>query len=480
MTSHRASRFRQVAVSLLLLTWLWLPVAPCRAATGGVASTTRGGLEGRLSKADDQLLEDAARRAFFYFWEQSDPKTGLTRDRVRVDGTPEREDARYVASIAATGFGLTALCIAAERGWVRPAEARERARVTLRFLADRMPQEHGWFYHFVDMRTGERWWQCEVSSIDTALLLAGVLTVRQKFRADPEIVRLATRIYDRVDFVWMLDGHPTLLSHGWKPETGFLPYRWDHYCELSVLYLLGIGSRTHAISPCSWYAWARPRITYDGYTYVAGAPPLFVHQYSHAWVDFRGLRERQLPFVNYFENSIVATRAHKAFCLDLAGEFPGYSENIWGITASDSIKGYVAWGGPPRDPAIDGSVVPCAAGGSLMFTPDITVPALRTMKERFGEKIYGRYGFVDAFNPTTGWVDTDYVGIDVGITILSAENLRTGNVWRWFMRNAEIPRALRLAGFRPDRMDRHGSNPRGSAWIRGLSSSSSAGREHTR
>jgi hypothetical protein len=438
------------ALATLVLVSIWAPAVPCQTARGGIAGA-HGVPGGRISQSDDRLLEDATQRAFRYFWDQSDPSTGLTRDRVRVDGSPHDEGHRDVASIAATGFGLTALCVAAERGWVTEAAARDRVRATLRFFADRATNEHGWFYHWMDLRTGERRWQSEISSIDTALLLAGVLTVRQRFRSDLEIVRLATRIYERVDFVWMLDGHPTLLSHGWKPETGFLEHRWDHYCELAVLYLLAIGSPTHAIPPCSWYAWSRPKISYHGYEYVSAGDPLFVHQYSHAWVDFRGLRDRWLPRVDYFENSVVATRAHRQFCLDLRSEFPGYSETVWGITASDSVKGYVAWGGPPRDPAIDGSVVPSAAGGSLMFTPDICVPALRTMYERYGDKIYGRYGFADAFNPSTGWVGPDYVGINVGITILSAENLRTGAVWRWFMRNPEIPRALRLAGLVPDR-----------------------------
>ncbi|HYY41491.1 MAG TPA: glucoamylase family protein, partial [Pyrinomonadaceae bacterium] len=187
------------------------------------------------------------------------------------------------------------------------------------------------------------------------------------------------------------------------------------------------------------------RITYTGYTYITGGP-LFIHQYTHAYVDFRGRRESWYPFTDYFANSVAATRAHRQFCLDLAREFPGYSANVWGISASDSAKGYVAWGGPPRDPAIDGTVVPYAAAGSLMFTPDISLPALRTMRAQYGATVYGRYGFADAFNPTTGWVDPDVIGIDLGITLLGAENLRTGNVWRWFMANPELPRALRLVG----------------------------------
>jgi hypothetical protein len=244
----------------------------------------------------------------------------------------------------------------------------------------------------------------------------------------------------------MLAGHPSLLSHGWKPETGFLESRWRDYSEETIVYLLAIGSPTHAIAKAAWYAWRRDPVAYEGYRYVAGAAPLFIHQFSHAWVDYRGRRDRAPSGLNYFENSVAATQAHRLFCIHLAKEFPGYSETIWGITASDSARGYVAWGGPPRDPAIDGTVVPCAAAGSLMFTPDISLPALRAMKEKYGERIYGRYGFTDAFNPTTGWVNPDVIGIDVGITLLSAENLRTGNVWRWFMRNREIPRAMRLVG----------------------------------
>ncbi len=402
-----------------------------------------------LTKDDNDFLEDLSHRAFLYFWEQADPKTGLVLDRARADGSAIDENHRGVASIAATGFGLTALCIAASRRWVESSAARERAQATLAFFAERAPREHGWFYHWLDASTGERRWNSEVSSIDTALLLGGVLTARQYFRDDREIVRLATRIYEEIDFRWMQNGHPALLSHGWKPESGFLSSVWDTYSEHTILYLLAIGSRLHSITPQSWRGWRRDWIEYAGYSYMSGAPPLFIHQYSHAWIDYRGLREKALPNINYYENSIAATRAHRAFCLDLAKEFPGYTENIWGITASDSAKGYLAWGGPPRDPKIDGTVVPCAAAGSLMFTPDICLPALRAIQEKFGgpdRKIWGRYGFVDAFNPNNGWVNSDVIGIDVGITLLSAENLRSGNVWRWFMRNVEIPRAMRMVG----------------------------------
>jgi hypothetical protein len=402
-----------------------------------------------LPRADRDLLDDLQRRGVLYFWEQADPRTGLVRDRARNTGVVETSRERNIGSIAATGFGLTALCIAHERKWLPRDRIVARVRTTLDFFANRAFNQHGWFWHFMDAATGERSWKCEISSIDTALLLGGVLSVRQYFPRDPEIARLATTIYERVDFRWMLNQDPLLLSHGWRPEEGFLRSRWDHHCELMILYLLAIGSPAHPIPPEAWYAWRRDTITYAGFTYISGAPPLFVHQYAHAWIDFRGRRDTREPRTDWFQNSVLATRAHRQFCIDLAAAFPkSYSENVWGITASDSAKGYVAWGGPPRDPAIDGSVVPCAPAGSLIFTPDICIPAIRTMRDRFGDRIYGRYGFLDAFNPATGWADQDVIGIDVGISVLSAANTQDGSVWRWFMANPEIQRALDACGLR--------------------------------
>ena len=401
----------------------------------------------QLTRDDEAFLEDLSHRTFLFFWEQADLRTGLVRDRALVDGVTDTHGDRNVASIAATGFGLTAICIGADRGWVPAEDARRRVLTTLRFLATLATTEHGWFYHFLDSTTGERHWQSEVSSIDTALLLAGVLTARQYFRDDPEIVRYARLIYERVDFSWMLNGDPFLLSHGWKPETGFLAARWDSYSEHCILYLLAIGSPTHPISREAWYAWRRPAIHYAGYTYITGGP-LFIHQYSHAWVDFRGRREERAPHTNYFENSVTATLAHRAFCVDLGRRFRSYSKDVWGITASDSEKGYVAWGGPPASPAIDGTLVPSAPAGSLMFTPDICIAALRQMRELYGTRVYGRYGFANAFNPLDRWVDPDVIGIDTGVTLLSAENLRTGNVWGWFMRNESAQLALDRVGLR--------------------------------
>ncbi|HEX6650733.1 MAG TPA: glucoamylase family protein [Pyrinomonadaceae bacterium] len=393
------------------------------------------------------FIDDLQQRSFRYFWEQADPQTGLVPDRARVDGSLLDANHQNVASIAATGFGLSAMCIAADRNWIKESEALERTRNTLRFFGTRAFQQRGWFYHWMDSKTGERRWNSEVSSIDTALLLAGVLTVRQCFHEDPEIVRLATDIYRRVDFRWMLNSDPRLLSHGWKPETGFLRPRWDTYSEDTILYLLAIGSPTYPISPLAWHALWRDRYRYEGHAYFTTiGVPLFMHQYAHAWVDYRNRRETTGDRIDYFRNSIAATLAHRAFCVNLRYDFPHFGPDVWGITASDSAKGYLAWGGPPREPDIDGTVVPSAAGGSLMFTPELSSRALLTMHERYGAKVYGKYGFVDAFNPKTGWIDTDVIGINVGIILLSAENMRSENIWRWFMQNPEIPLAMQRIG----------------------------------
>ena len=434
-----------VAVLLLLIACASLVAQPLPIVP--FSSLQLAAVNPKFTRADELFLEDLQRRSFNYFWEQANPETGLVPDRARIDGSALDKNHQDVASIAATGFGLTALAIAAERNWITRSQARERTRKTLVFFANKAFNQHGWFYHWLDAKTGERRWQSEVSSIDTALLLGGVLTARQYFRDDPEIRNLATKIYERVDFRWMLNGHALWLSHGWKPESGFLKPRWDTYSEDTILYLLAIGSPTHSISSASWYALWRDRYRYEGHAYFTTiGVPLFMHQYAHAWIDFRERRETKGDRIDYFENSVQATLAHRAFCINLAHEFPAFGPNVWGITASDSAKGYLAWGGPPRDPEIDGTLVPSAAGGSLMFTPELAVAALRAMNDKYGAKIYGRYGFVDAFNPGSGWVDTDVIGINAGIILLSAENARTGNVWRWFMRNPELPRAMRLVG----------------------------------
>ena len=402
-----------------------------------------------LSTKDDAFLEDLSSREFRFFWEQADPATGLAPDRAAVDGgAPQQEKTAGVASVASTGFALSALCVGAERGWEPREKAVERARKTLRFLLDKAPQEHGFFYHFIDMKTGVRQWSSEVSTIDTALLLGGVLTARQCFGDDAQVKALATAIYERVDFPWMLKGEPPLMSMGWTPEKGFIPARWDTYSEHMILDLLAVGSPTHPIPASVWDNWKRTTVTYGGQSYVAGDVPLFIHQYSQAYVDFRGQKDGH--GIDYFQNSVSATLAQRQFFADLGKTTPPYSQNVWGGTASDTQNGYKAWGGPPAGAVDDGTLAPCAPGGSLMFTPEESLAALREMKKRWGGKAYGRYGFVDAFNPATGWTDTDVLGIDQGITMLSAENARGGGVWGWFMKNPEVGQAMSEVGFKPE------------------------------
>ncbi len=389
-------------------------------------------LAAALTTSDQRFLDELSRRSFRFFWEQADPATGMIADRAAAAGTNRFP----VASIASVGFGLTGICIADERGWVPHRQAYERTLTTLRFLWEKLPHEHGFFYHFVDLKNGARQWNCELSSIDTALLLAGVLSARQYYRGT-EIENLATKIYERVDWPWMLAGGQTL-SMGWTPEGGFLGMRWDGYSEHMILYLLGLGSPTHPLPAETWRMWKRePVITYGGRTYLQ-CQPLFTHQYSHAWVDFRDQRD---AFADYWRNSVLATLAHRQFCYDI-----GYATNLWGITSSDGPDGYKAWGGPPAtvQPPIDGTVVPCAAAGSLPFAPAECLAALRAMRPH----AWTHYGFADAFNPRTGWTAPDVIGIDVGITLLMVENFRSGFVWRYFMRNPEIRRAVQRAGFR--------------------------------
>lgn len=394
-----------------------------------------------LSPGDLAFLDELGRREFSYFWERADPETGFVADRAPADGSPRRG----MSSVAATGFGLASLCVAAERGWIERDLALERARRTLRSLLTVAAHERGWLYHFIDMGTGARMPGSEASSIDTALLLAGALTARQCF-GDAEAASLASSLYERVDFPWMLRGG--LFSHGWTPERGFLPSRWDGYSEHMVLALLAIGSPSRPVPAGLWQRWRRGQTRYAGRAYFAGASPLFIHQYSHAFVDFRGLRDRR--GIDYHENSVRATLAHREFFQRrVLRERYGYGPDEWGLTSSDGPDGYRTWGAPAPAGSIDGTVVPSAAGGSLMFTPEESVDALRAMSRRPG--VLGRYGLADAYNPSTGWIARDALGIDQGITLLSAENARDGLVWSWFMRNPEVARAMREAGFRPAR-----------------------------
>ncbi len=399
-----------------------------------------GSAGGTGPETDDQFLDQMEQGACLFFWERASAATGQVLDRAYASGGA---DPRTVSSIAATGFGLTALCIAAQRGYLPSSQVQSRVLTTLSFIWNNLPHQNGFFYHFVDVNTGQRVNQSEVSSIDTSILLCGVLTCRQFFQ-NSQIQTLAAQIYQRVNWPWMLDGGTTF-SQGWTPEGGFLTSRYDTYCELMMLYLLAIGSTTFPVPPSSWDAFARPTITFDGFTFISGNAPLFFHQYSHAWFDFRN---KQDAYANYFNNSITASEAHKQFCLSLAGEFVDYDDNLWGITSSDSQNyGYVAWGGPPAMGPIDGSIVPCAAGGSIPFVSPDCIAVLRNVQDNYPDA-WQRYSFVDAFNPLTRWYDTDALGIDLGIATLMAENYRTAFVWDVFMKNPEVQAAMSAVGFK--------------------------------
>ena len=400
----------------------------------------------QLTPKDTALLDEITGRGVLYFLDHSDPITGLARDRAPADGAR----ATAPSSVAATGFALTAWCIADAWGWLQPGEAKRRVRETLEFVATRHAHERGWFYHFVDPATGNRAWQSEASTIDTALFLQGAIFAREYF-PDERIAHSVEVIYNRIDWQWAMNGGPTL-SHGWRPETGFIPYRWDRYAELMGMYLLGIGAARQPLPADAWHAWSRePRAHHEGRTFIA-CGPLFTHQYAHGWFDFRGRRD---AYADYWQNSVDATLAQRAWSALQKVRFPHWSEEMWGLTASDGAQGYMAWGTPGIDPDLsDGTLVPCAPGGSLPFAPRECLIVLHRMRESAGRAVWGRYGFVDAFNPHTGWASPDVIAIDVGIMLVMTENLRSELVWKKFMDAPEVRRGMQLAGFttRPNPM----------------------------
>ena len=426
--------------------------------------------------SDDQFLDLLERRAFEYFWRYADPATGLIRERVTE---PE------VASIASVGFGLTAICAAKERGWVTHEAAYTRVLTTLNTFYDDpsdpddlvVTGTHGLFYHFVNIHDGTPLWTDldGVSTIDSALLMAGVLSARQCF-TETAIVTRATAIYQAADWNWFLNDDPTTpddrgkLYMCWTPDRGnvcprvditdtsiFTKWVWAGYNEALILYLLAIGSPIHPIPPDSWDKWASTYITgtYEGYTLVIHPPgPLFAHQYPQAWVDFRGKKDK---YVNYFTNSRAATLANRAYSERVW--YPNPPFDLWGFTASDGPitdtchgKVYVDYGYPPDPGRNNGTIAPSAVGGSIVFTPRESIASLRYMYEHYHDRVWGLFGLKDSLNVTCepGWFDNDYVGIDVGIMLIMIENYRTSLVWNNFMRNPEIVAALEKAGFVTD------------------------------
>ena len=430
------------------------------------------------------LVDDLERRTFDYFWELGNPVNGLV---------PDRWPTPSASSIAAVGFGLTAYGVGVERGWISREQAVDRTLATLRFFA-RAPQGRnargasgyrGFFYHFLDMDSGTRAGENEVSTVDTALLLGGVLFAQSYYdgddRREAEIRRLADKIYGRVEWPWAQE-RGAAISMGWTPEHGMIAYDWKGYNEAILVYILALGSPTHPVEEDAWAAWTA---TYDrtwgrfqGQEHLS-FPPLFGHQYSHVWIDFRGIQDAYMRGrgIDYFENSRRAALSQQAYAEDNPLEWEGYGKRVWGLTASDGpidatfeykgearlFRTYTARGAGIEYVLDDGTIAPTAAAGSIAFAPEIAIPAIEAMHERYGKAIYGEYGFLDAFNPSftfteaklqhgrivpgVGWVDGDYLGIDQGAIVLMIENYRSDFVWRVMRRNPHLRRGLERAGF---------------------------------
>jgi hypothetical protein len=424
---------------------------------------------------DEALLDDVERRGFHYFWDLADPHTLLVPDRAP---TPS------FSSIAAVGFGLTAYGIGAERGYVTRAKAAARTLATLKSLLS-MKQgpeprgvsgHHGFFYHFLDMRTGERFETVELSTIDTALLVAGALFAQSYFdRPEEQPIRdAAEQLYERIEWTWEQPRAPAI-SMGWTPEQGFHSWDWRGYNEAMIVIVLALGSPTHPVDASAWAEYHKTdrRGTYYGQEHVLFAP-LFGHQYSHVWIDFRGIRDRS--GIDWFENSRRATLAQHAYAIDNPDKWRDYGERIWGLSACDgpvdatltidgrerTFHSYTARGATEGDVRDDGTIAPTAAASSIAFAPEIAIPAIREMSTRYGANLYSTYGFLDAFNPTlrggeqlkhgrvipgVGWFDVDYLGIDEGPIVAMIENYRSGLVWKVMRKNAHIQRGLKRAGF---------------------------------
>lgn len=418
----------------------------------------------------DEALETVQRNALGYFLNRTSPTTGLVADNTREDSH---------ASIAATGLGLAAASAAVERGLVERGDAVKRILTTLRFFRDSPQSEEpnatgykGFYYHFLDMKHGRRAWQCELSVIDTALLMAGVLTVAMYFDGDDnqeqELRKLAGTLYQRVDWMWAMNNGPTL-SHGWKPDSGFLRYTWDGYSEALLLYVLALGSPSHPIPPQSYHAWtsAYQWENLYGYDFLFAAT-LFIHQLSHVWIDFRGIQDEFMreKRCDYFENSRRATYIQREYAIRNPKRFKGYNKNCWGITASDGpgeVKqtvdeverqffGYAARG-IPYGPD-DGTMAPWAVLGSLPFAPEIVFPAWRHCQEEYPE-ILSDDGYLSTFNPSfdtgtrakPGWVCPAQYGLDQGPVVLMIENYRSELLWRLMRKCPVIISGLRRAGF---------------------------------
>jgi hypothetical protein len=421
-----------------------------------------------VTGTDEALLERFQRAAFGYFLETFNPDNGLSADNTRP-GAP--------ASIAVVGFALTAWPIGVERGWIEREDGAARTLTTLRFFAGAggdggagAEGHKGFFYHFLDMKTGARVWRCELSTIDTTLLIAGALVAGAYFTgstaAEAEIRRLASRLYRRVDWAWALGGKDTVRL-GWKPRCGYLGFGWEGYDEAMLLYALGLGSPTHPLPASSYRAWRR---TYQwrrlyGVELLFGGP-LFVHLYSHAWIDFSGPRDAFMreKGIDYFENTRRAVAVQREYGRRNPRDHAGYGEDAWGLTAGDGpgfmtvtidgprrrFYGYAARGAPHGPD--DGTLAPWAPLAALPFAPEAGLRALRRLQARY-PRVALHSRLPSGYNPTLtrngpeGWVSEGYFGLDQGIVTVMIENYRSGLIWRLMRECAPLALGLRRAGF---------------------------------
>ncbi len=390
-------------------------------------------------------METVQHRAFDFFWKESDPITGLTKDRAQNLG--DAPDTHTIASTAATGYALAALPIGVSHKWITRDQGYARALTTLRFVHDKLPNNHGFYYHFVDKSTGERQWKCEISSIDTALLLLGA-RVAGDYWPGTEVQKVAESLTDHADWPWMQRGEGTApqelaFSMGWQPETGWINSRWRGYSEASCLYWLAMGSRSHPVSPDTWDAWDVVLTKLEGYPVFGGPEPLFMAQMAPAFINVDSLRDRQgRDWWNAWRNAHLADHA---FCRRNPDSSKTFAEGFWGISANDQPDGYGA--DYPAAGRSRGTVSPTAMLTSVIFTPNLAHSALQNIWRKHGSRIWGRYGFSNAFNVEKNWYDKDVIGIDLGMMLLADENAHSGLIWRLMNTDAVIRRGLSAAGF---------------------------------
>ena len=457
----------RISVALLLIV---LVTTSCSAQTRQVVFKSKGPINYSLTSGEVAMLDSIQHKTFLFFLNEHSSDMGIVKDRAA---------AWAPASIAATGFGIPCFAIGVERKWITRKQAAEITLNTLKFFANSVQSTDtnatgykGFYYHFLRMNSGTREWKCELSSIDTGLLMMGIIFARNYYNLNDEteeqIRSLAATLLGRMDWKFMQMSatakHPNAISMAWSPEQGLLNHGWSGYNEGLFLYILaaGTGMENVNVSYDSWlstYEWKTP---YIGLSHVV-FPPLFGHQFSQAFIDFRGLGDKYMKEkgIDYFENSRRATYVQRQYAIENPKGWVGYDSLCWGVTASDGpggqfnfgdkkFEGYAGRGtsGPDNTIAEDGTIAPYGSISSLPFAPEIVLPTIRSINERYGNKLWDKYGYFDSFNPTAKWFNADYIGIDQGPMLIMIENFRTGLVWNYVMKDPVIQKGLNKLGFK--------------------------------